>query len=144
MSELLKSSLLWKGSNLELNVDNPEVESVIEDTVFEDLKIRRVLETVYDNYSDSDEVIKVLKCIPNIETLKYRQEIFEDFLADNGKVTEVYYELIDICSRYEIFINAYENVKKRLSIVMYNYNLFNFLEKIMNIIIKLITLMQMD
>ena len=134
MSELLKSSLLWKGSNLELNADNPEVESVIEDTVFEDLKIRRVLETVYDNYSDSDEVIKVLKCIPNIETLKYRQEIFEDFLADNGKVTEVYYELIDICSRYEIFINAYENVKKRLSIVMYNYNLFNFLEKIMNII----------
>ena len=134
MSELLKSSLLWKGSNLELNVDNPEVESIIEDTVFEDLKIRRVLETVYDNYSDSDEVIKVLKCIPNIETLKYRQEIFEDFLADNGKVTEVYYELIDICSRYEIFINAYENVKKRLSIVMYNYNLFNFLEKVMNII----------
>ena len=89
MSELLKSSLLWKGSNLELSTDNPEVESVIEDTVFEDLKIRRVLETVFDNYSDSDEVIKVLKCIPNIETLKYRQEIFEDFLSDNGKVTEV-------------------------------------------------------
>ena len=97
MSELLKSSLLWKGSNLELSTDNPEVESVIEDTVFEDLKIRRVLETVFDNYSDSDEVIKVLKCIPSIETLKYRQEIFEDFLADNGKVTEIYYELVDIC-----------------------------------------------
>jgi len=127
-------SLLWMSSSNELSIDNPEVESIIEDTVFDDLKIRRVLETVYDNYSDSDEVIKVLKFIPNIDTLKYRQEIFEDFLNDSGTVTDIYYELVDICSRHEIFINSYENIKKRLSIVMYNYNLFNFLEKIMNII----------
>ena len=119
-------SLLWK------NIENPEIESEIEDTVFDDLKLRRILETVYDNYSDSDEVIKVLKDIPNVETLKIRQEIFNDFLYDNGLVTSIYYELVDICSRYEAFRNAHENIKKRLTIVMYNYNLFKFLDKVMN------------
>ena len=123
-------SLLWKDFDLLSENEYDSYVSIIDDNVFEDSKLRRVLETVYENYSDSDEIIETLKKIPDRNSLLYRQEIFEDILNDDGVILDIYYKLARMASRYEALQSANENIKKRLFLVMYIYNLNLFLNEV--------------
>lgn len=129
-------SLLWKDYDLLSEEEYSGFTSEIDDCVFEDVKIRRVLETVYDNYSDSDEVIEVLRKIPNRDSLIYRQDFFEDVLNDKEDITKLYYKLVSLVSRYESLFASTENIKKRLHLVMYIYNFFKYIEEVNEIINK--------
>lgn len=128
-------SLLWK--NFEGKYDdekNTDIESVMNSKVFEDLRIRRILENTYEMYSDSDEVIEIMKRIPKKDTIIYRREIMDDFFSSNDDITKVYYKLVDIVSRYNSIIYANERIKKRFLTVFYNYNLIKFFNYISNFI----------
>ena len=128
-------SLLWK--NFEGRYDdenNIDVESIMDLKVFDDLKIRRVLENIYDMYSDSDEVIDIMCRVPSKETVIYRREIMEDFFSSKDDIVKVYYKLVDIVSRYNVITNASERIKKRFLTVFYNFNLIKFFSYISDFI----------
>ena len=128
-------SLLWK--NFEGRYDdenNIDVESIMDLKVFDDLKIRRVLENIYDMYSDSDEVIDIMCRVPSKETVIYRREIMEDFFSSKDDIVKVYYKLVDIVSRYNAINNASERIKKRFLTVFYNFNLIKFFSYISDFI----------
>lgn len=126
-------SILWKNFEGLINEDNNcDVHSITNERFFDDLKIRRVLETTYDSYSESDEVIDVLKRIPNLETIYYRQEFLEDIFNSNEEIEKIYYELLDIVSRKEAIENAQEKIRRRFLLVFYNYNLHNFFSRVVN------------
>ena len=61
-------SLLWKNEN--------DVMSEVNDTVFTDLKIRKLFDHIYDAYSDADEVIDVMSKIPSKERIKMKANTF--------------------------------------------------------------------
>lgn len=126
-------SLLWNSFEGNINENNPDVESITSLKVFDDLRIRRILEHTFETIYDSDEIIEILKFIPNKDTIYYRQEIFEDILGID--IDKIYYQLTDIIYRYSLYNNATERIRKRYLLVFYNYNLFKFLDKIDNYIV---------
>ena len=115
-------SLLYLGDKL--------VASTLEPTLFTDLKIGKLLEYLFDNYSEADEVIDILKEIPEKDSLVYRQEVFSDILDDKENLLEeLYYELVDVVGRYQSLRGATENIKRRIFFIFYEYYYYLFLEK---------------
>lgn len=128
-------SLLWKNfEGLLSDNNNQDLESIINDKVFDDLKLRRVLETIYDTYSESDEVIEVMSKIPNLDSIEMRREILDDFFSSNNELEKLYYKLQDLVSRYEAILSATERIKKRYLLLFYYYNLFIFLDYVSDFI----------
>lgn len=122
-------SLLW--------CNDKEV-SKLEDTLFNDLKITKLLENCFDNYSDVDEIQAIMKLVPSKETLLYRQGIFEDLLNDKDSLLDnLYYQLTDLVSRFISLREATENIKRRVFLIMYIYHYYGFLEKTKNLLVKL-------
>ena len=127
-------SLLWK------NKVDEEIKpvSVLEDTLFTDLKITKLLESVFDNYSDVDEIISIMKKVPDIESLKHRQGIFTDVLNDkDNKLDSLYYDLVDVVSRYISLKEAVEITKKKVFLVMYYYHFYLYLEKVKSVLTEM-------
>ena len=127
-------SLLWK------EIDNELVKpvSVLEETVFTDLKITKLLENVFDNYSDVDEIVQTMKKIPDVESLKLRQGIFTDVLNDkDNKLDVLYYDLVDVVSRYISLKEAIEITKKKVFLVMYYHHYYLFLERVVKVLTDL-------
>ena len=127
-------SLLWK------EIDNELVKpvSILEDAVFTDLKITKLLENVFDNYSDVDEIIQTMKKIPDVESLKLRQGIFTDVLNDKeNKLDVLYYDLVDVVSRYISLKEAIEITKKKVFLVMYYHHYYLFLERVVKVLTDL-------
>ena len=124
-------SLLWRNEN------DKEV-SKLEATLFNDLKITKLLESCFDNYSDVDEIQAIMKLVPSKETLLYRQGIFEDLLNDKeGLLDNLYYQLTDLVSRYISLREAAENIKRRVFLIMYIYHYYGFLERTKEVLEKL-------
>ena len=125
-------SLLWK------NIDDEYVvkpESVLEDTLFTDLKIIKLLESVFDNYSDVDEIVSIMKKVPDLESLKHRQGIFTDVLNDKeNKLDSLYYDLVDLVGRYVSLKEAIEITKKKVFLVMYYHHYYLYLEKVVKVL----------
>ena len=122
-------SLLWY---------NDKEVSKLEDTLFNDLKITKLLENCFDNYSDVDEIQAIMKLVPSKETLLYRQGIFEDLLNDKeGLLDNLYYQLTDLVSRFISLREAAENIKRRVFLIMYIYHYYGFLERTKDVLIKL-------
>lgn len=120
-------SLLWKNDNREV--------SKLEDTLFTDLKIIKLLENNFDNYSDVDEIVSIMKLIPDVESLYYRQGIFTDVLNDKeDKLSSLYYELVDLVGRYTSLREAVEITKKKVFLVMYEHHYYLFLEKVIAVL----------
>ena len=128
-------SLLWKNINSEYEV---KPVSVLEDSVFTDLKITKLLESVFDNYSDVDEVLQTMKKIPDTESLELRQGIFTDVLNDKeNKLDVLYYDLVDLVSRYISLKEAIEITKKKVFLVMYYHHYYLYLEKVVKVLEEL-------
>ena len=128
-------SLLWKYIDDEYVV---KPESVLEDTLFTDLKIIKLLESVFDNYSDVDEIVTTMKKVPDIESLKLRQGIFTDVLNDNdSKLDSLYYDLVDLVGRYVSLKEAIEITKKKVFLVMYYHHYYLYLEKVVKVLTDL-------
>ena len=124
-------SLLWRNEN------DKEV-SKLEATLFNDLKITKLLESCFDNYSDVDEIQAIMKLVPSKETLLYRQVIFEDLLnVKEGLLDNLYYQLTDLVSRYISLREAAENIKRRVFLIMYIYHYYGFLERTKEVLEKL-------
>lgn len=122
-------SLLWK---------NDEAVSKLDEAVFSDLKITKLLECCFDNYSDVDEMQEIMKLIPSKETLLYRQGIFEDLLNDkDGLLENLYYRLTDLVGRFISLREATENIKRRIFLIMYIYHYYQFLTITKDVLIKL-------
>ena len=118
-------SLLWK------DIEETKPVSILEDALFTDLKITKLLENVFDNYSDVDEIISTMKKVPDVESLKLRQGIFTDVLNDKeNKLDSLYYDLVDLVSRYISLKEAIEITKKKVFLVMYYHHYYLFLEKV--------------
>lgn len=113
-----------------LYLGDKKVASTLEPTLFTDLKIGKLLEYLFDNYSEADEVIDILKEIPEKDSLVYRQEVFSDILDDKENLLEeLYYELVDVVGRYQSLRGATENIKRRIFFIFYEYYYYLFLEK---------------
>lgn len=120
-------SLLWKNENREV--------SKLEDTLFTDLKIIKLLENNFDNYSDVDEIVSIMKLIPDIDSLRHRQGIFTDVLNDKeDKLNGLYYELVDLVGRYASLREAVERTKKKVFLVMYEYHYYLYLEHVIEVL----------
>ena len=127
-------SVLWKQQNGE----NIKPVSILEDSLFTDLKITKLLESVFDNYSDVDEIIGTMKKVPDKESLKLRQGIFTDVLNDKeNKLDSLYYDLVDIVSRYISLKEAIEITKKKVFLVMYYHHYYLYLEKVVKVLNEL-------
>lgn len=114
-------SLLYKNEK--------EVASVLEPTLFTDLKIGKLLEYIFDNYSEADEVIDILKEVPFKDSLIYRQEVFNDVLNDKDNLLEgLYYELVDVVGRFQSLRGATENIKRKIFFIFYEYYYYVLLE----------------
>ena len=114
-----------------LYVNEKKVESKLEDSLFTDLKIGKLLEHIFDNYSEADEVIEILKEIPDKESLQYRQEVFNDILNDkNNKLETLYYELVDVVGRFSSLKGATENIKRKVFYIFYSYYYYVLLEDV--------------
>ena len=112
-----------------LYINEKKVASELEPTVFTDLKIGKLLEYLFDNYSEADEVIEILKDIPEKDSLIYRQEVFNDILNDKeNKLENLYYELVDVVGRYQSLRGATENIKRRIFHIFYVYYFYILLE----------------
>lgn len=112
--------------------------SKLEATLFNDLKITKLLESCFDNYSDVDEIQAIMKLVPSKETLLYRQGIFEDLLNDKeGLLDNLYYQLTDLVSRYISLREATEKIKRRVFLLMYIYHYYGFLERTKDVLVKL-------
>ena len=121
-------SLLW---------DNEKEVSILDATLFNDLKITKLLESCFDNYSDVDEMIDIMKLVPNKKSIIYRQGIFEDILSDHNNLYEnLYYQLVDLVSRYNNLKEKSENVKKRVFLIMYLYHYYLFLENTKSLLVN--------
>lgn len=128
-------SLLWKNIDSEYTV---KPESILEDTLFNDLKIIKLLESVFDNYSDVDEIITTMKKVPDLESLKHRQGIFTDVLNDkDNKLESLYYDLVDLVGRYVSLKEAIEITKKKVFLVMYYHHYYLYLEKVVTVLTDL-------
>lgn len=124
-------SLLWLNGNRNryLDTQNEEIESIMEDSFFNDMRIRRVFETIFSSNEDVEALIDVMSLVPSLDTVKYRQSFFEDILNDENE-SKIYYKVNEVVSRYLAYKEAKEKVKKRLLLILYNYNLFNVLQNI--------------
>lgn len=124
------TSLLWKNFQGHFNdKENIDLSSEMDEKVFDDLKLRRLLETIYDTYSDAEEVLEIMMKIPNLESIIYRREIFDDILNSQEDINKIYYMLVDLVSRKEACTNATEKIKRRFLLVFYYYNLSKFLKE---------------
>ena len=127
-------SLLW----IKTEEENIKPVSILEDSLFTDLKITKLLESVFDNYSDVDEIVSTMKKVPDKESLILRQGIFTDVLEDTeNKLDGLYYDLVDIVSRYISLKEAIEITKKKVFLVMYYHHYFLYLEKVVKVLTEL-------
>ena len=124
-------SLLWAQTEGE----NNKPVSILEDALFNDLKITKLLENVFDNYSDVDEVIQTMKKVPDTDSLKLRQGIMTDVLEDKENVLDsLYYDLVDLVGRYISLKEAIEITKKKVFLIMYYHHYYLYLEKVINVL----------
>ena len=106
-----------------------EIVSTLEESLFTDLKIGKLLEFVFDNYSEVTEIIETLAEVPSKDDLIYRQEIFTDVLNDKeNKLDSLYYDLVKLIGRYNSYKQAVENIKRRVFFVFYEHYFYLFLE----------------
>lgn len=128
-------SLLWKNIDDEYTI---KPVSVLEDTLFTDLKIIKLLESVFDNYSDVDEIVSTMKKVPDLDSLKLRQGIFTDVLNDKeNKLDSLYYDLVDLVGRYVSLKEAIEITKKKVFLVMYYHHYYLYLEKVVKVLTEI-------
>lgn len=115
--------------------DEKKVVSTLDEVLFGDLKIKKILEYLFDDYKDVEEMIEIIKNIPTEDDLIFRQEILNDFLNDkNNKLDNLYYKLIDLVSRYKSCKEANEAIKRKVFLIFYVYNYYLFLEEVLHIL----------
>ena len=126
----MMKSLLYKNEK--------HVESILEEALFTDLKISKLLEFFFDNYSEVTEIIETMKEVPSKLDLRYRQEIFTDVLNDSeNKLESLYYDLVKLVGRYNSYKQAVENIKKRVFFVFYEHYFYLFLEEARDVITEI-------
>lgn len=117
-------SLIWNKTNFK---------SELNETVFVDLKIKKLLESFFDSYTDVDEILEIMTCIPDSDTIKYRQEILSDILDDeNLEFTKIYHKLANIVALYTNLKNANELIRRQVLFLIYLHNFHLFLTDVVN------------
>ena len=112
--------------------------SEVNECIFTDLKITKLLENIFDTYTEVDDLLEVMKYIPDSETIEYRQEVLTDIFNDSeNEFTKIYHELARIGGLYFNLKNSNELIKRQILLLVYLNNYFEFLEYVYNAFTKL-------
>ncbi len=110
--------------------------SIIDDCVFEDSKLRKVCEKVFQSFDETDFLLEIAKYIPNTQTILYRQEVYEEVKNNKEKYEKILSKLTNLNIKYEMLLKTSNYLKKVIMFTFYVNALQVFLEEIVMLLEK--------
>lgn len=112
-------NLLW--------FEKKEYESIIVDNVFHDLGIISLFEKFRRNVYD---ILETIKYIPKESTVRYRSDIFKDFLCDdNNTFYDIKKLADDVVHYYKAYTLTKQTLKRHIIFLLYINNYITFFDK---------------
>lgn len=107
-------------------------ESILDDCIFEDSKLRKICEKVFDSFDEADFLIDILKYVPTTSNIYQRQEVFTEIKNNKNKYDDLLKELTILNSKYESLKKCTDYLKKRLLFTFYINSLNEFINQFIN------------